>query len=66
MAWPRLETEMPHVPILEGRVAVITGAADGIGRGIAQRLAEDGVKLVLTDIDAPTGEATTGSQLAIY
>jgi NAD(P)-dependent dehydrogenase (short-subunit alcohol dehydrogenase family) len=43
---------------IKDRVAVITGAADGIGRGIAQRLAEDGVKLVLTDIDAPTGEAT--------
>lgn len=37
---------------LKDRVAIITGAADGIGRGVVQRLAEDGVRLVLTDIDA--------------
>jgi len=42
---------------LQGRVAIVTGAADGIGRGVAQRLAEEGVKLVLADIDAPRGEA---------
>jgi len=41
---------------LKDRVAVITGAADGIGRGVAQRLAEDGVKLLLTDIDTAGGE----------
>jgi NAD(P)-dependent dehydrogenase (short-subunit alcohol dehydrogenase family) len=32
------------------RVAIITGAAQGIGRGIALRLAEDGLNLVLNDI----------------
>src|ERR1700761_3379479 len=37
---------------LKDRVAIITGAADEIGRGVAQRLAEDGVRLVLADIDA--------------
>lgn len=33
------------------RVAVITGAASGIGRGIAQRCAEEGMKVVLADIE---------------
>src|ERR1700753_3640357 len=42
---------------LKDRVAIITGAADGIGRGVAQRLAEDGVRLVLTAIDAEGVEA---------
>ena len=32
------------------RVAIITGAAQGIGRGIAQRLAKDGLDLGLFDV----------------
>jgi len=36
---------------LTNRVAVITGAASGIGKGIAQQLAKEGVKLVLADIE---------------
>jgi NAD(P)-dependent dehydrogenase (short-subunit alcohol dehydrogenase family) len=36
---------------LRGRVAVVTGAANGIGRAIAQRLANQGAHLVLADID---------------
>lgn len=33
------------------KVAVITGAASGIGRGIAERCAREGMKVVLADID---------------
>jgi NAD(P)-dependent dehydrogenase (short-subunit alcohol dehydrogenase family)/uncharacterized protein YndB with AHSA1/START domain len=36
----------------EGKTAFITGGAQGIGRGIAGRLAKEGVKLALADIDA--------------
>jgi NAD(P)-dependent dehydrogenase (short-subunit alcohol dehydrogenase family) len=34
-----------------GKVAVITGAASGIGRGMAERCLNEGMKLVLADID---------------
>lgn len=35
----------------EGRVAVVTGAASGIGRALAQRFADEGMKVVLADIE---------------
>ena len=34
-----------------GRVAVITGAASGIGFGLAERFASEGMKLVLADVE---------------
>ena len=34
-----------------GKVAVITGAASGIGRGLAERCAQEGMKVVLADVD---------------
>jgi NAD(P)-dependent dehydrogenase (short-subunit alcohol dehydrogenase family) len=40
------------VKVLRGRVAVVTGAASGIGLGIAEALADEGVRLVLADIDS--------------
>jgi NAD(P)-dependent dehydrogenase (short-subunit alcohol dehydrogenase family) len=36
---------------LAHRVAVITGAASGIGKGIAQQFAKEGMKLVLADVE---------------
>lgn len=40
---------------LEGKTALVTGAASGIGRGIALRLAEFGAAVVLLDIDEKKG-----------
>jgi NAD(P)-dependent dehydrogenase (short-subunit alcohol dehydrogenase family) len=36
------------------KVAVVTGAASGIGWGIAEHCAEEGMKVVLADVDEPT------------
>ena len=41
---------------LEGKVAVITGAAAGIGRACAERFAAEGAKVVLADVDVVKGE----------
>jgi NAD(P)-dependent dehydrogenase (short-subunit alcohol dehydrogenase family) len=42
---------------LKGKVAVVTGAASGIGRALAERFAREGMKVVLADVeDKPLGE----------
>ncbi|MGH7440814.1 MAG: SDR family NAD(P)-dependent oxidoreductase [Polyangiaceae bacterium] len=37
---------------LKGKVAVVTGAASGIGRAMAERFAREGMKVVLADVEA--------------
>lgn len=42
---------------LDGKVAVITGAAKGIGKSIAERMAESGASVGIIDFDKNTGAA---------
>ena len=48
---------------LEGKVAIVTGSATGIGYGISKRLANDGANLVMVDMDANMLEQS-GSEVA--
>lgn len=46
---------------LEGRVAIVTGAGSGIGRAIANRLAQEGAAVVVAEIDVERGEAVANA-----
>jgi NAD(P)-dependent dehydrogenase (short-subunit alcohol dehydrogenase family) len=45
---------------VEGKVAIVTGGASGIGAACAEALAREGAKVVLTDLDDAHGEALAG------
>ncbi len=47
--------------LVDGKVAMVTGAASGIGRACAETLAREGAQVVITDIDLDGMAGTAGS-----
>ncbi len=67
-----MTTTTPSPLVIDGSVAVVTGGASGIGKGIVRALVEQGAHVVVADIEqdqidktiaelAPLAEASTGS-----
>lgn len=50
----------PRYPELRGQVAIVTGSSRRIGKGIAMRLAREGMKVVITSRTAEAVQETTG------
>lgn len=46
---------------VEGKVALVTGGASGIGRGCAERLAQEGATIVVTDLQDDKGAQTVAA-----
>jgi NAD(P)-dependent dehydrogenase (short-subunit alcohol dehydrogenase family) len=46
---------------LSGKVAIVTGAASGIGRASAVLFADEGARVVVADVDAQRGEETVAA-----
>ena len=50
---------------LRGRVAVVTGGASGIGRGMAEAFVDEGMKVVLADVEEPALKAAAEELAAL-
>jgi NAD(P)-dependent dehydrogenase (short-subunit alcohol dehydrogenase family) len=48
----------PDPTEFEGKVAIVTGAGQGMGRAVAQRLAAGGARLIVNDLDQQSAERT--------
>jgi len=54
-------TLLPKEKELASKVAIVTGAASGIGRAIAERFAEEGAHVIVTDVDLALAETVAKS-----
>ncbi|NDV46672.1 3-oxoacyl-[acyl-carrier-protein] reductase [Paludibacter sp. 221] len=52
--------------LLEGKVAIVTGAARGIGKAIALKLASEGASIAFTDLNIDENAKQTEKEIAAY
>lgn len=67
--WSLEEAKLQRLPparSLQGRVAMITGGAGGIGSAVARRLLDEGASVALVDLDEAALAATSTSLANVY
>ena len=52
--------------VLDGKVAIVTGSARGIGRATAELLSSQGGSVLINDLDSDVAEQTAGQVLAFF
>jgi 3-oxoacyl-[acyl-carrier protein] reductase len=60
---PTNERKAEDMGVLDGKVAIVTGSARGIGRATAELLSEQGAKVLINDLDGDVADETA-SQIA--
>jgi 3-oxoacyl-[acyl-carrier protein] reductase len=61
--------ETNHMGVLDGKVAIVTGSARGIGRATAELLSEQGASVLINDLDGDVAEQTASEiagETAVY
>jgi 3-oxoacyl-[acyl-carrier protein] reductase len=56
----RLNKEKNSVGVLDGKAAIVTGSARGIGRATAELLASEGARVLINDLDGDVAEQAAG------
>ena len=52
---------MSRMGRLDDKIAIVTGAGQGIGRAIAEKLAGEGATVIVTDLDEAAAAQTAGA-----
>jgi enoyl-[acyl-carrier-protein] reductase (NADH) len=57
--WQEIELHGENMQLLQGKVAIVSGASSGIGQGIAKRFGSEGAKVIVDYVGRPEGANDT-------